>query len=285
LAANSIVVIEAHKKVHIMKRMGPNLTGAFIALFALMTSASAADLGQGAYGSLEDNSYAYRAPIWTGLYVGLHGGYAFGKTSSRDGGTEILNPPYGAFACAPANYCDVPFEVEPEGGLVGVQIGYNQQYGALLVGMEAELGWLNANAQKILDRPANDQDILSAEYRWQSILALRAGYAVGQALIYAKGGLAFAKIDTFAADFDNGAIYEGSIIDTSNVETGWVAGGGVEYAIGSGISLKAEYLYADFGDSNSRSSDGDIYRSEHTLHTVKAGLNFLLVQHEDIALK
>jgi outer membrane immunogenic protein len=225
----------------------------------------------------------------------VHGGYAFGDSSSRDGGTDFKdptkNPPHGAFSCAgPAiAYCGVPVEVEPEGGLAGGQIGYNVQYGNLVLGAEGELGWLNANAEAIVDRPneqdPTDQDILSVEYSWYGTLALRVGYATDNTLFYAKGGFAFARIDTFAADIDNSAIFEGSVTDTSGVETGWALGGGIEYAITPQVSLKAEYLYMDFGASNSGSPDGDIYETEHALHTAKVGLNFLLSDPEGTPLK
>jgi outer membrane immunogenic protein len=60
------------------------------------------------------------------------------------------------------------------------------------------------------------------------------------------------------------------------VETGWALGGGIEYAITPRASLKAEYLYMDFGSSTAVSSDGDIYKTDHALHTAKLGVNFLL---------
>jgi outer membrane immunogenic protein len=255
---------------------------AFIAILALTANANAADLEPYEQGSLKDGPVISGGFIWTGLYVGAHGGYAFGDSSSRDGGTDFNNPtqqpPHGAFSCAgPANaYCGVPYEIEPEGGFAGGQIGYNFQYGNLVLGAEGELGWLNADAEEILDRPLNDQDILSVEYGWYGTLALRAGYAADNTLFYAKGGFAFAQIDTFAADIDNSALYEGSVIDTSDVETGWALGGGIEYAITPQVSLKAEYLYMDFGSSNAVSPDGDIYKTDHALHTVKLGVNFLL---------
>jgi outer membrane immunogenic protein len=259
---------------------------AFIAILALTANANAADLEPYEQGSLKDGPVISGGFIWTGLYVGAHGGYAFGDSSSRDGGTDFnnptQNPPHGAFSCAgpEIGYCGVPVEIGPEGGLVGGQIGYNFQRGNLVLGAEGELGWLNASENGIVDRPneqdPTDQDILSVEYSWYGTLALRAGYAADNALFYAKGGLAIAEIETFAADVDPGGIYAGSVIDTSDVETGWALGGGIEYAITPRVSLKAEYLYMDFGSSNAVSPDGDIYKTDHALHTAKLGVNFLL---------
>jgi hypothetical protein len=98
---------------------------AFIAILALAANANAADLEPYEGGSLMDGPLPSNGFIWTGLYIGVHGGYAFGDSSSRDGGTDFKdptkNPPHGAFSCAgPAiAYCGVPVEVEPEGGLAG----------------------------------------------------------------------------------------------------------------------------------------------------------------------
>ena len=58
------------------------------------------------------------------------------------------------------------------------------------------------------------------------------------------------------------------------MQIGWTIGGGLEHALTADVSIKAEYLYMDFGSDTSLSSDGDIYKHEHELHTIKAGLNF-----------
>ena len=265
-----------------MKTIDITFGGCVFALIAMMGGAEAADLPSKE--SYKDTP-SYSGFVWTGLYLGGHAGYAFGASSSVDGGTNIGNPPFGAFSCAPAAvpYCSVPFDVEPEGGMAGGQIGYNHQLGNVVLGVEGELGWLGAETDEILDRSFSngDMDTMSVDYSWYATLALRAGFAIDRALIYAKGGVAFAKIDTFAADIDDGAIYQGSVTDESSVETGWALGGGLEYAISSRISLKAEYLYMDFGSTRSNSPDGDIYETDHALHTVKVGLNFLLSGAED----
>jgi outer membrane immunogenic protein len=265
-----------------MNRPSRILGGALFVAVAMTGQGHTADLGGRDRGSFKDEPVPSDAFVWTGFYIGAHAGYGFGDSSSVDGGTQMNNPqsqpPHGAFSCAgPAiAYCDVPFEIEPEGWLAGGQIGYNHQFGSLVLGIEGELAWLNANEEAILDRPLGDQDILSVEYSWYGTLALRAGLAMDRVLIYAKGGLAFAQIETFASDIDLGFLYAGSTTRDSGVETGWALGGGIEYAITDSVSLKAEYLYMDFGSSESRSSDGDVYEHEHSLHTAKVGLNIRL---------
>src|SRR5688572_23407288 len=68
---------------------------------------------------------------WTGLYVGLHAGYNWGRTSfvDRDG--------YGTVVGDAWNY-------RTNGFLGGGQAGYNFQTGPVVFGVEADLGYLSA---------------------------------------------------------------------------------------------------------------------------------------------
>ncbi|NJM34193.1 MAG: porin family protein [Rhodomicrobium sp.] len=264
------------------------LPGVFLlSLFSF--GAHAADLGDKREVSLKDTGYPLASDPWSGPYIGIHIGYGSADISSRDGGTDIHNPPFGAFACGPAatgNYCDDPFELDAEGVLGGIQLGYNVRNGNFLLGVEGELGWLNIDEEKTLIRPQNDRDFLSAEYGLYGTLALRAGLIYENALLYVKGGAAIARIETEAADIDeNGGVFEifpGSFISDDGIETGFAVGGGVEYALSEKIAIKAEYLYMDFGSSKAVSPQGDIYKTEHSLHTAKVGLNFNLSGQLDV---
>jgi outer membrane immunogenic protein len=66
----------------------------------------------------------------------------------------------------------------------------------------------------------------------------RFGYAFDRFLVYGTGGAAFGDIQ---ANFSNDPV-------TTSTVTGWTAGGGAEYALGSGWSAKAEYLFVDLGN-------------------------------------
>ena len=66
----------------------------------------------------------------------------------------------------------------------------------------------------------------------------------------------------------------------SETRTGWTAGGGVEWAFARNWSVKAEYLYADFGSVSFVSAfnvDPD-FTYTHTVHPtaqiVRAGVNY-----------
>ena len=66
----------------------------------------------------------------------------------------------------------------------------------------------------------------------------RLGYAMDRWHIYATGGLAIMDFKASVGGVGN-----------PGVETGWAAGGGVEYMVTDNISARAEYLYMDFSDT------------------------------------
>ena len=220
------------------------------------------------------------AAEFTGFYAGLHAGKASTETDIKDGGTNITNPPYGAFACGPAltgNYCNTPLSLDTDDWFWGGQIGYNQQIGIFVFGVEGDLGRLDQKDARLLNRPFGDQDVASVSFDWYGAITGRAGIVLAQqSFIYLKGGWAVADVSTTAADLDNGQIYQGSYTESDKSEKGWVIGGGVEYALSTLISLKAEYQYFDFGSERSTSSDGDVYKHDVDMHSVRVGVNFHL---------
>ena len=88
---------------------------------AMAMPSLAADLGRSAY---KAPGY-YAAPSnWTGLYVGLNGGYMWGK-SKWSGGAGT-------------------FEVSPDGFIGGGTLGYNFQAGTWVFGLEGDIDYVDA---------------------------------------------------------------------------------------------------------------------------------------------
>jgi outer membrane immunogenic protein len=67
-----------------------------------------------------------------------------------------------------------------------------------------------------------------------------------QTMVYVTGGGAWAKIDT--SEFAPGATALTTAHFESNTRSGWTVGGGLEYAVGYGWSVKSEFLYVKFDD-------------------------------------
>lgn len=214
--------------------------------------------------------------------MGVHAGYGWADLSIADGETPLgtpPNPPFGAFSCGPAftgNYCDTPLGFDANGFLGGAHFGFLWQTGNIVLGIEAELGRLDISADKTLFRPFNDQDFGAVNFDWYATLTGKLGYSTDRMLYYVKGGFAFARAEFTATDIDNSAIFQPSFVRTDEFLRGWALGAGWEYALSRQLSVKAEYLYMDFGSETARSSDGDVYEHDARLHTVKLGLSFRL---------
>ena len=166
-------------------------------------------------------AYVPAAPAfsWTGFYIGLNTGYAFGQAD----GTNVFGST-GSFSV--------------DGPMVGGTIGGNYQIGQFVVGAEADLDWQNVRGSQVgagcsaLGVPFS----CDAASNWISTFRARAGFAADRVLIYATGGGAAANIKTSV----------GTLPWASTTELGWTAGAGVEVAMTDNWTAKIEYLFADF---------------------------------------
>ena len=148
-------------------------------------------------------------------------------------------------------------------------MGANWQFGSMVVG-----GELDASAASVKGNTAPDPAFLFSGFA-AKFLALatgtgRVGYAAGNLLGYAKGGLAWANID-----FQSG-IATPFPIDVNHQRSGLTAGAGLEVALARSLSARLEYDYIYFGAA-SISLGGKLGPSnvDHQLHLVKLGLNWL----------
>lgn len=182
--------------------------------------ASAADLG-GA--SFKDEADAPRI-LWRGFYGGVHAG------GVMDGESEFDFEP-GVGVSGDTNSIDY------NGGIAGGQIGYNAQWGPVVVGVEGDLSFgpsSNATGCVYLGGTCSTQTDGLGSIRGRLGATLTPSF-----LFYGTGGIAFASVE-HSVDF-GGQLFE----DDSLVE-GAVYGGGVEYMHRSGISFGVEYLLYDF---------------------------------------
>ncbi len=206
------------------------------ATFALgVTAASAADLGQRpVYKAQPAPVMAYN---WSGLYIGGHLGYAWGSEEVRSVATSVSGT------------------TDPSGFLGGAQIGVNWQTGALVLGIEGDWSWTNADGSTSI--PAAVQ----ADHNWYATATARVGYAVDNWLWYVKGGAAWLDADYTIAGTKLG-----------DTRTGWTVGTGLEWALGPNWSAKLEYNYLDFG--RDQIATPLAVDADTQAHLVKLGLNY-----------
>jgi outer membrane immunogenic protein len=153
-----------------------------------------------------------------------------------------------------------------------VQAGADWQfYGNWVVGAEGQYSWLSGNNTSAVF-PGGF--VYNNDQRGLGSVTARLGYSFGPALVYVKGGYAYAD-NREAVTFAGAPI---PFLLDRNHNHGWTIGGGAEYmfAFAPSWSVKAEYQYYDFGDARFQSPPalvpfGTFHNDEHTL---KVGVNY-----------
>lgn len=220
------------------------LSLACLGFLALTTAAFAADLPRPAY---KAPAYVNPAFSWTGIYVGINGGYAWGNSSW----TPTAGAGTGDFRI--------------QGPMVGGTLGYNLQTGNFVFGLETDLDWSNIKGSTTNAVCAGGT--CETKNTWFGTARGRIGYAFDRFLPYITGGLAYGNLK-IASGAGGSA--------SSNFRAGWTVGGGVEYAITNAWSVKAEYLYADLGKAtcDSTCSGGVPFDVTFKTNIVRAGVNY-----------
>jgi outer membrane immunogenic protein len=215
---------------------------------------------------------APRAYEWSGPYIGIEGGYAWGHKvwqGTDTGGT----------------YAGQPFDVK--GWLGGIHGGFDGQRNNLVFGINGSFDWANITGSTSL---CYDQfqgsppgtpgytDVCSIKADWLATLSGRIGGAFNRTLVYVKGGAAFIH-ENLRDDNLPDSLYTGSA-----TKTGWLIGVGVEQAINDRWSVGIEYDYIDFGNRGSTIThvDGTVgglpptatVNLRQTINVVKGSLNF-----------
>jgi outer membrane immunogenic protein len=208
------------------------LAGAAVAALATVPG-RAADLPQ-----VAPTYAAPPAPVsaydWTGLYLGINGGWAWGRTNNSRG-----------IALGGA-----------DGGLVGGTLGYNWLWGHLVAGLEPDFDWASAGARNRAF-PATGGLHSLGTFRG------RIGYAMDRVLVYGTGGVAYGSVQL--CRFGN---------CDDNMNLGWTAGAGVEFAIWQNLSAKIEYKYVDLGRSTVHVPTINPTRVGWRGSVVTAGINY-----------
>lgn len=186
---------------------------------------------------------------WTGIYLGGNLGGKWGKfhDSVRTDVTTL------AFFTLPAQ--TVAFSDWERSLTGGAQIGYNQQFTSMLLGVEADLNAMDFDAKKTLGNEALQTltfapgDNFRTRSYWQSSLRARVGYVHNNWLLYLTGGLAMTDVK-IKADFS--AVNTGSLTfpettgSSSRILLGGTVGLGTEYAFMNHWSVGGEYRFTSY---------------------------------------
>ena len=171
------------------------------------------------------------APVynWGGLYYGVNGGYAFGKSEWTD----------------PNNFSGLGstgnFNIS--GYAAGATLGANLQADAFVFGIETDFDMMGIDGKVssafcgAVGFGAGAQ--CETKQSWLGTLRARIGYAVDRVLFYGTAGGAYGNIETGVG---------GNLVNSS--KPGWVAGAGIEGALADNWTARIEYLYVDLQNAS-----------------------------------
>jgi outer membrane immunogenic protein len=189
---------------------------------------------------------------WNGFYVG---GALGGAAGHFHAATSTIFAPTGYFLASsvPAINAIGGQSLTASGALTGgVEAGYNLQISNLVFGFEADFDYLglrgNATSSALYPccAPSGFMINSSAHTNWLVTARPRLGYAYDNWLFFVSGGLAATNLNaSFSLTDNNSAVSESGSL--SKVLTGYAIGGGVEAGLWANWTVKAEYLYLNFG--------------------------------------
>jgi len=190
---------------------------------------------------------------WTGFYVG---GYVGGEWNN----TRF--PRNDGAATAPTS-------LDASGIVGGGIIGGNYQFdNNLVVGVEGDLG-ASGDSRSNTGLSGGFAVTNHINQDWIGRIRGRAGIAVGNALIFAAGGVSFdnEKLSVSSPGFGTGS--------ASTSRTGWNIGGGVDYAFTNNWFGRIEYIYDNFPGTNYALTNG--FASRHVTtndSTIRVALGY-----------
>jgi outer membrane immunogenic protein len=183
------------------------------------------------------------AADWNGWYVGATAGGDWDRADIASTSSPST-PNDDAVAAMDSAH------LRSSGLSAAVDAGYSLSSGGLLLGLEGDVGYFGLDAASSFSGtyPEGGGTFTvtpSVTADWIATLRPRLGFAAGRTLLYVTGGLAVA--DVHFTDSLTDTTGDTGAASASAVKAGWVGGGGAEYALSSGWSLRVEYLYTDLG--------------------------------------
>jgi high affinity Mn2+ porin len=213
---------------------------------------------------------------WTGFYVGGHVGLALGNSNWTANATTPGAP---QVAGSLSMYESPNVFYESGSWLMGIQGGYNYMlHNRVVLGVEADatfptfqdLSGLSTGGITNFNSPTLGAVSYSEVMLSSGTLRARIGYAPGNWLFYATGGLAWT--------YDSQDLMQlGPGVDESRLlwRFGWAAGGGVEVPIAPSWTVRGEFLWMGFPTQTvNYPLSGQRISSDLALEQFRLGLNY-----------
>jgi outer membrane immunogenic protein len=215
--------------------------------------------------TIEPAPFVQPSPIftWTGVYVGINGGYVFGTGQTRSA--------IGPFSTG-------ELKTLGEGFTVGGTLGVNYQINNIVLGLETDLNYVDLG-KTVTSVQGGMTTTVTRDMSYLGTVRGRLGVSFDRALIYVTGGLAYGNPESSTAFSFPPFGWNGA---DNATRFGYAVGAGLEYAIDRNWSAKVEYMYYDLGrrDYASPQVAGAALgiaggtRSDNDGHLVRAGINY-----------
>lgn len=195
---------------------------------------------------------------FSGPYVAIQGGYdaqpndvgeaikfdrnldgTFGDTITTGAGANAFSTGFcngQARTNSPAQGCVNDRDSYNYGG----RIGYDKQYGPIVVGAVIDGGYSNIRDAVSAFSTTPASYTINRKLQVTATARLRAGYAFDRTLFYATGGFAYARVNNY---FRTTNTVNGFRSNGDSNAYGYAAGGGVEQKLNSHVSFGLEYLF------------------------------------------
>ncbi len=227
----------------------------------MMKSISAASLTLLLAGAASP-ALAQSAPDWRGPYIGVYGG---ALENNEDAGESLVfdrdfdgefddavvlngttNNAFSPGSCdggAQTNTASDGCDVDPTGVEASVRIGYDMQFGSFVIGAVGELSGADVEDTVTSFSVTPAAYVFTRDLESMAALRLRAGFAVGPALLYATGGGAKAKIRNSFRTTNTANSFTETVNDDE--ADGYQLGAGVEWSLAPNLTLTGEYLFTN----------------------------------------
>jgi opacity protein-like surface antigen len=202
---------------------------------------------------------------WSGFYVGAHGGFSWGHSSS-----STVNTATGASEGSGSS--------NSSAGSGGIQFGDDYLLTKnILVGLDFRASAVDSSSDETFSNAAGTNVHTNhARTPWAESLTGRLGYAYRNWLLYGRGGVVFDQghVTRTQVVGTTGLATPGTVEKESNDRVGWTVGSGVEFGFARGWSAFVEYRYSE----TSHTTDFPMAQRSSDTHghsnAIQFGLNY-----------
>jgi len=221
---------------------------------------------------------------WTGFYAGFNAGYGFDASSSN--APTVIGVNSASTLVRPGTTAAIAFSngSRNDGFTGGGQIGYNYQFtpgSGVVVGIEADAQYVDFGRERnrfAATGPLAAQQVFNptgvSGLDYFGTVRGRLGYAFDRTLVYGTGGFAYGS--------GGGRDFGLTNASRDDFQTGWAAGGGIEYALptdsffnffkSSAVTFKVEGLYVNLDQGNRNNGAFAVNNAGATITTSSPGV-------------